>query len=215
MISKIVGLPSSLPEQMPKHERPELVKLQPTPRAEPRDELSDFTPPRSKRGLFGWIGWLVWRAIWLAVLGGGAYAWYYDKLVIPDVLKLTGGGAVASAPAPQREVPVVTGMARRGDIELYLNGLGSVTAFYTVTLRSRVDGELMKVLFSEGQMVHEGQLLAEIDPRPFQAQLLQAEGQLAKDEAALKVANLNLDRYVKLLSTVAVTQQQVDRKSVV
>ena len=97
-------------------------------------------------------------------------------------------------------------------MELYLNGLGSVTAFYTVTLRSRVDGELMKVLFSEGQMVHEGQLLAEIDPRPFQAQLLQAEGQLAKDEAALKVANLNLDRYVKLLSTVAVTQQQVDEQ---
>jgi multidrug efflux system membrane fusion protein len=150
--------------------------------------------------------------MWLALLGGGAYAWYYDKLVIPDVLKLTGGGAVASAPPPKREVPVVTGMARRGDMELYLNGLGSVTAFYTVTLRSRVDGELMKVLFSEGQMVHEGQLLAEIDPRPFQAQLLQAEGQLAKDQAALKVANLNLDRYNKLLSTVAVTQQQVDEQ---
>jgi membrane fusion protein, multidrug efflux system len=208
MISKIVGLPSSLPEQMPKHERPEFMKLQPTPKEE---ELSDLTPPQHKRGLFGWLGWLVWRAMWLALLGGGAYAWYTDKLAIPDVLKLTGG-AVATAPAGKREVPVVTGVAKRGDMELYLNGLGSVTAFYTVTLRSRVDGELMKVLFSEGQMVSEGQLLAEIDPRPFQAQLLQAEGQLAKDQAALKVANLNLDRYVKLLSTVAVTQQQVDEQ---
>ena len=73
---------------------------------------------------------------------------------------------VKPAARPKREVPVVTGVARRGDMELYLNGLGSVTAFYTVTLRSRVDGELMKVHFSEGQMVHDGQLLAEIDPHP-------------------------------------------------
>jgi len=209
MISKIVGLPTSLPEPMPKHERPEFMKLQPTP--EP--DVSDLTPPQNKPGLFGWLGWVVWRAMWLVLLGGGAYAWYTDKLVIPEVLKeLIGGGTVAVAPVAKREVPVVTGLARRGDMELYLNGLGSVTAFYTVTMRSRVDGELMKVLFSEGQMVTEGQLLAEIDPRPFQAQLSQAEGQLAKDEAALKVANLNLDRYVKLLSTVAVTQQQVDEQ---
>ncbi len=210
MISKIVGSPS-LPEQMPKHERPDFAKLQPAPLE--LEAESEITPRQHKRGLLGWLGWLIWRAMWLALLGGGAYAWYTDRLVIPEALKeLLGGGTVAVAPTAKREVPVVTGVARRGDMELYLNGLGSVTAFYTVTMRSRVDGELMKVLFSEGQMVQEGQLLAEIDPRPFQAQLLQAEGQLAKDEAALKVANLNLDRYVKLLSTVAVTQQQVDEQ---
>ena len=102
MISKTVGMPTSLPEQMPKHERPELIKLQPatsqptTQREEPREDLSDLTPPRHKRGLFGWLGWLVWRAMWLALLGGGAYAWYTDQLVIPEFIKkLTGGGVVA------------------------------------------------------------------------------------------------------------------------
>src|SRR5262249_45723453 len=80
-----------------------------------------------------------------------------------------------------RSIPVTVGPARTGDMPVYLTGLGSVTAFNTVTVRSRVDGQLVKVAFTEGQFVHEGDLLAEIDPRPFQVQLAQAEGQLARD----------------------------------
>jgi multidrug efflux system membrane fusion protein len=93
---------------------------------------------------------------------------------------------------------------------LYLNGLGTVTAFKTVTLHSRVDGELIKVAFTEGQMVREGDLLVQIDPRPFEVQLGQAEGQLARDEATLKLAKINVTRSQDLLRAKSIAQQQVD-----
>jgi multidrug efflux system membrane fusion protein len=115
--------------------------------------------------------------------------------------KLAGG-----APAP-RAVPVVTTAARQGDLPLYLTGLGTVMALNTVTLRSRVDGQLIRVAFTEGQKVQEGDLLFEIDPRPFQVQLAQAEGQLAKDAAALKNARLDLER--NELAKDAVSAQQL------
>ena len=96
---------------------------------------------------------------------------------------------------------------------MHLNGLGTVTAFNTVTLRCRVDGELIKVLFTEGQMVEQGELLAEIDPRPYEAMLKKAEGQLAKDQAMLKVAQLDFDRYTSLAATKSITQQQLDQQT--
>jgi multidrug efflux system membrane fusion protein len=106
--------------------------------------------------------------------------------------------------------PVVGAAAKTGDLDLMINGLGTVTPLRTVTVRSRVDGELIRVLFQEGQAVKEGQLLAEIDPRTFQVQLSQAEGQLARDMALLQNARLDLERYQTLFKQDSIAKQQVD-----
>jgi membrane fusion protein, multidrug efflux system len=95
------------------------------------------------------------------------------------------------------------------DVPVYLNGLGTVTGLRTVTVRSRVDGELIHVLYKEGAMVKEGDLLAEIDPRNFRIQLMQVEGQLLRDEALLKNAELDADRYKTLLAQDSIAAQQV------
>ena len=118
-------------------------------------------------------------------------------------------GAQGGAPAPPR-VPVVAAAARTRDVGVYLNGLGAVTPLNTVTVRSRVDGELMAVRFQEGQIVSRGELLAEIDPRPFEAQLTQFEGQLERDQALLDNARVDLKRFQVLVKTDAVPRQQLD-----
>src|SRR5215470_7692802 len=86
--------------------------------------------------------------------------------------------------------PVVVPPASRADIPVYLNGLGNATAFYTVTVKSRVDGQLMKVDFNEGDLVKEGQVIAEIDPRPYQVQLELAQATLLRDQALLENAKV-------------------------
>ena len=100
--------------------------------------------------------------------------------------------------------------ARSGPVPVYLNGLGNVTAFYTVTVRSRVDGQLMSIGFKEGESVKKDQVLAEIDPRPFEVQLQQAQGTLARDTASLANAKLDLERYTQLLAQDAIPKQQLD-----
>src|SRR6202521_15407 len=108
-------------------------------------------------------------------------------------------------------VPVSVATAERRDIPYFLTGLGSVTAYYTVSVKSRVDGELMQVNFKEGQNVHKGDVLALIDPRPYQVALDQAQATQFKDQAALRDAKLNYDRYKQLLQeSGAMSQQQVD-----
>jgi len=106
-------------------------------------------------------------------------------------------------------IPVTAVTAHKGDIGVYFTGLGAVTPLYTVTVTSRVDGELMNVYYKEGQTVRKGELLAEIDPRPFEVQLKQAEGQLIKDQANLQNARVDLARYQELIKRNAVAEQQL------
>jgi multidrug efflux system membrane fusion protein len=115
-----------------------------------------------------------------------------------------GGPAPARDRAAGRVVSVVAVAARTGEMPVYLDGLGTVTAINTVTVRSRVDGQLVSVGYREGQLVRQGDLLAQIDPRPFQVALQQQEGQYAKDEAALKNARLDLKRYEDLIAQDAI-----------
>jgi membrane fusion protein, multidrug efflux system len=111
---------------------------------------------------------------------------------------------------PARAVPVAAAAAKRGDVGVYLTGLGTVTALNTVTVRTRVDGELVEVAFQEGQLVRQGDRLAQIDPRPFEVQLAQAQGQQAKDEATLRDAKLDLQRFQVLVQQDSAPQQQLD-----
>lgn len=109
-----------------------------------------------------------------------------------------------------RPVPVLAASAQRGDIDVTINALGTVTARNTVTVKPRVDGQLQRVVFQEGQMVKAGEVLAEIDPRPFLAQFEQASGQLVRDQALLANAQLDLARYRDLLAKDSIARQQVD-----
>ncbi len=145
----------------------------------------------------------VWLIL-LCVAGGVGYL-VVHRIMHPPV------SAPARPSAENRVYPVDVAVARPGPMNLYLRELGTVTPLNTVTVHTRVDGQLIKVAFTEGQYVKEGQLLAEIDPRPFQVMLTGAQGQLAKDQALLQNAKLDLKRYQDLMKqNLSVTQQQLD-----
>ncbi|MBF0565905.1 MAG: MdtA/MuxA family multidrug efflux RND transporter periplasmic adaptor subunit [Nitrospirae bacterium] len=144
-----------------------------------------------------------WPGFFIVVLVAGLLAlgaYYRQSKAQPD------STAKKTAPA----ISVVALTAARKDFNVYLTGLGSVTALNTATVKTRVDGQLMEVLYREGQIVRPGDLLARIDSRPFGVQLVQAEGQLARDEALLNNARLDLERYRVLWKQDAIQKQQLD-----
>lgn len=128
----------------------------------------------------------------------------------PGGAKGGGGKRGAGGFNPNTPMPVGTATAKSMDMPIYLNGLGTVTAVATVTVKARVDGQLTRINFTEGQVVKAGQVLAEIDPRPFQVVVTQAEGQLARDQALLANAKVDLERYRTLVAQDSIATQQLD-----
>ena len=147
-----------------------------------------------------------------AALAVGAY-YYWQWRSAPSPAAAAGATKGGARGAPGGPTPVVAAAATQGDVDVIVNGLGTVTPLRTVTVKTRVDGELVRVLFEEGQLVKQGQLLAEIDPRAFQVQLQQAEGQLARDQALLENARLDLERYQTLFQQDSIAKQQVDTQA--
>lgn len=158
--------------------------------------MQDGKAPRQGKG----------RGVLLAVgicLAVGVIGWLYAS----------GGRAQVRRPGGRRAVSVTTAVARRGDVPVTLTGIGTVTPLKNVTVRSRVDGELLEVRFREGQMVQEGELMARIDPRPFEAQKAQYQGQLARDKALLANARRDLVRYRNLVRKDVLARQTMDTQA--
>ena len=141
----------------------------------------------------------LWLA--LAVLIAAAAAFFFTR------------PAAQSPPGGRRPMPVMAAAARRGDIGVTIDGLGTVTAWNTVTVKPRVAGQLVRVVAHEGQLVKVGEVLAEIDPRPFQVLLDQADGQLLRDQALYDNAKRDLARYRGLLAEDSIASQQVDAQA--
>jgi multidrug efflux system membrane fusion protein len=168
------------------------------------EEDQEAQKPRVRRGRI----WVI-VVILACLVGVGAWmAHGRQGKMLPT--KPTAGGPAGAAGQPPRPVPVVVAPVRTGDLSVYLSALGTVTPLNTVTVKSRVDGQLMRTHFKEGQLVHAGDLLAEIDPRPFQAQLTQAEGQLARDQANLANVRIDLERYRWLADQQMIARQQYE-----
>jgi multidrug efflux system membrane fusion protein len=189
--------------------KPEESPAKPVPST---PSLRPLSPAPGQPEVRSSIWWTILGWSFVAVLG--AAGWHYQERLKPFLDPILGH-TKEPAPRPPRVVPVTTAVVKRRDLPLYLNGLGTVTAFKTVTLRSRVEGELMNVAFTEGQMVTEGDLLAEIDPRPFEVQLARAESQLASDQAGLKTAKSTLSRYEGLLASKSISPQQYDEQATI
>ncbi|WP_019449469.1 MdtA/MuxA family multidrug efflux RND transporter periplasmic adaptor subunit [Cupriavidus sp. BIS7] len=172
--------------------------------------------------------WIV--AAIVIVLAGAGWYWHGHRKAAREASAASAGAASSAAgmgagrrgpggasgaggpggPGAQQRSPVVVNTVTRRNMDVVLNGLGNVTPVANVTVRVQVSGPLLKVLFKEGQMVKAGDVLAEIDPRPFQATLDQAVGQLARDQALLQNARLDQKRYKTLLAQDSISSQQVD-----
>jgi membrane fusion protein, multidrug efflux system len=178
-----------------KTERPEAW---PGPQTRPTPASPKQTPPaRGRRLLRRAFGVL------LVVLAVAAVAWWARER--PQSSAPRGGRSAVP--------PVATAAVQSGDINVTINALGTVTSLATVTIRSQISGQIVRVAFTEGQIVKQGDLLVEIDSRPYQLALAQAEGALKRDQALLQAAQLDLERYQNLAKTNAIPRQQLDTQA--
>ncbi|MGE3623618.1 MAG: MdtA/MuxA family multidrug efflux RND transporter periplasmic adaptor subunit [Bdellovibrionales bacterium] len=143
------------------------------------------------------------RVLWIAsgVISLAALLWYIQ----PAEREARQGRVRSGGP-----MPVVAETAQTGEIAITRSALGTVTPLASITIRTQINGQLMRLGFEEGQMVHQGDLIAEIDPRPYELALKQAEGALARDQALLTEARLNLERYRKLVAQDSIARQTLD-----
>ncbi len=178
------------------------------PSSAPDPDFQSHPVPAKEPVRRRWM-WASTVVVLAAVIALGAYVWWRPATPAPAQVPIAGARSDPSA----RALPVVATASRKGSIDVYLNALGTVTPRNVVTVKPRVDGQLLRVAFSEGQLVKAGDLLAEIDPRPFTVQLTQAIGQMAKDQALLKNAQLDLERYQTLLAQDSISKQQVDTQA--
>lgn len=171
-----------------------------TPHPSRSDESSNApSKPASGRKRRRWV-WVVVASVIILAVGG---LFLFRHRLQPQSAR----PKAASSPPP---LLIGTATAQKGDIGIYVNALGMVIPLNTVSVKSRVDGQLVKVNYQEGQLVHEGDALVEIDAAPFQAMLVQAEGQFARDSALLENARLDLDRYKEAFAKNAIPKQQLD-----
>jgi multidrug efflux system membrane fusion protein len=183
-------------------EQPNTLDRQQLQETAPNFGMTD-PPPSGKPRKYGWL-WLVI----LVIAGVGVYYYFHsraDSAHAASAAQGPGGKAGRGASG----IPVVVAAASKGDIGVYYTGLGSVTPVYTVTVKSQISGYLMQVLYKEGQIVRKGDVLAEIDPRPYQVMLELAQAGLARDEANLENAKVDLARYQTLAPLKAIPEQQL------
>jgi multidrug efflux system membrane fusion protein len=169
-----------------------------TPQAAPRREADPFGPPPKPRSAWRFVATLL-----VLVLVVAGIVWWTKHQAAPHQQQGRGGRNAA----PMSIVPEIVG---KGDIDINLNALGTVTSLATVTIRSQISGYLLRNDFKEGDEVKKGDLIAEIDPRPYEATLAQAKGNLARDQALLKGAQVDLTRYQGLAAQNAVPRQTLD-----
>jgi multidrug efflux system membrane fusion protein len=189
------------PEPANNPSEPHTARPDPATRLDPSDSSTE--PPRSRRSRRR--AWVAAGIVALIAIAAGAWLWQARSTDEPPARTAKGRGDPAA-----RVMPVVAQPARQGTIDVYVTALGTVTPRNMVVVRPRVDGQLVSVAFDEGQTVKAGQLLAQIDPRPFEVQVAQAKGQLAKDQAQLNNARVDLERYRTLLAQDSIAKQQVD-----